>query len=652
MPSQFFGLYIAGSGLRSANAALNTTANNISNTQTVGYSRQQVTQEANDALRTFTTYGCAGAGVDVIAIERIRNHFYDVKYWNNQSRLGKYEVQNYYMRTLEDYLIDDGKSGFSTLFNLMSSALQDVAMVPDSTPNKTAYISSVKALTDYFNNMYGNLQEMQNDLNLEIKQTVDEINSMAEKLSILNKQINIIEMSSGGVANELRDQREKLIDDLSLLVDVEVEEYPIFDVNDPTRLTGGTNYIVKINGGQILTNGNEFNQLVCTARRTFEKQNQTDIDGLFDVKWVNGNDFGLQSASMSGKLRGLIEMRDGNNGFHFNGRLREIDTIFHNGDWTSSITVSVTDVNLMDMKLCNLSDTGGKINIGGQIYYYQEWEYEVVDGIAQYRFIMDNDKCDEIINSSKIGNDATIGRAVNYQGVPYYMTQMNAWLRGFAEKVNEIYHGEYDLATVQPPAALPPDGVVGEDGRYYTFSPNGYDVFGDPGAILFSGNIQGGARAGQQYTATELLAGFGSGLYVLTAGNIAINEELMRNADRLGYKSSESVGVGEGQNNQAYKAHQLLNSKEMFSFRNGTAKDFLEMLLGDVALNAKNADTFYKTYKGLANSIDNQRSSISGVDEDEEAMNLVKFQNAYNLSSRMIQTLTEIYNRLILQTGV
>ena len=84
MPSQFFGLYIAGSGLRAANAALNTTANNIANAQTDGFSRQQVTQQANNALRVFATYGCAGAGVDTIAIERVRDNFYDVKYWNNK----------------------------------------------------------------------------------------------------------------------------------------------------------------------------------------------------------------------------------------------------------------------------------------------------------------------------------------------------------------------------------------------------------------------------------------------------------------------------------------------------------------------------------------------------------------------------------------
>ena len=61
MPSQFFGLSIASSGLRAANAALNTTGNNISNVYTEGYSRQQVTQEAANALRVFATYGCAPA---------------------------------------------------------------------------------------------------------------------------------------------------------------------------------------------------------------------------------------------------------------------------------------------------------------------------------------------------------------------------------------------------------------------------------------------------------------------------------------------------------------------------------------------------------------------------------------------------------------
>ena len=71
-----------------------------------------------------------------------------------------------------------------------------------------------------------------------------------------------------------------------------------------------------------------------------------------------------------------------------------------------------------------------------------------------------------------------------------------------------------------------------------------------------------------------------------------------------------------------------------------------------VALNASRANTFYASFKDISGTIDNQRLSISGVDEDEEAVNLVKYQNGYNLASKMIQTLTEIYDRLILETGV
>ena len=70
MPSQFFGLNIAYTGLLASNAAMNTTSNNIANVQTEGYSRQQVTQQAANALRVFQTYGCAGAGVETLSKRR------------------------------------------------------------------------------------------------------------------------------------------------------------------------------------------------------------------------------------------------------------------------------------------------------------------------------------------------------------------------------------------------------------------------------------------------------------------------------------------------------------------------------------------------------------------------------------------------------
>lgn len=611
MPSQFFGLNIAASGLRSSNAALNTTANNISNAQTKGYSRQQVSQQASNALRTFTTYGCAGAGVDTIAIERVRDSFYDVKYWNNNSKLGEYTSKQYYMRTIEDYFKDnDGENGFKTIFDKFSNSLQSVVSNASSATSKAQAIAAAKSLTDYFNNMYGNLQELQKDINLEIKQNVDQINSIAEKIATLNKQINVIELS-GAKANELRDQRELLVDQLSSIVDVDIIETPIKDSYNPDIVTGGNRYVVRIAGGQVLVDSNAYNTLNCVARATDEKVNQTDADGLYKITWENGNEFSLINATMGGTLKGLVELRDGNNGSNFNGKVSGVaddidaDTGLPTGK--KKVTIEVTEDYLKNMMECTLSNTGGVINIGNTLYKYESWEFNA-DGT--YTFKMDSSAT---VDASKIGKEAKTESKIKYQGIPYYMEQMNAWIRGFAEKVNDIFTS----------------GINSND---------------ENGCIFFTGR----SGTGEEYEAGDFTDS--NGYYELTAGNITINAALLKDASLLGTRSSIDVGVEEC--GKIKELITLLTSKEKFSFRNGSANQMLEMLLSDVSLNASNANTFCKTYQGLQTSIDNQRGSISGVDEDEEAVSLVKFQNAYTLSSKMIQTLTEIYDQLILRTGV
>ena len=115
MPSQFFGLTIASSGLSAYQAALNTTANNISNEQTKGYSRQAANLSASDALRVNAKYGSMGSGVTVNSIKQIRSEYYDTKYWQNQASLGLYETKLSYLEQIENYFIDDDtEKGFST----------------------------------------------------------------------------------------------------------------------------------------------------------------------------------------------------------------------------------------------------------------------------------------------------------------------------------------------------------------------------------------------------------------------------------------------------------------------------------------------------------------------------------------------------------
>ena len=608
MASTFFGLTIASSGLRAANAALNTTGNNISNASTEGYSRQTVTTEAADALRVFASYGCAGAGVETIAIERIREVFYDTKYRENETKLGEYDVKAYYCRMIENYLTDDNTTGFKTIFNQISNALQEITKNSGSASTKRQFISTVQSMTDYFNNMYGNLQKLQSDVNDEIKMRVDKINSIAQDLATVNKQINIIEIT-GARANELRDKRDVLLDELSALVDIKVEETPLYDqMGNPS---GANRVIVRIAGGQTLVDTSEYKQLICKARETGEKVHQTDIEGLYDIYWDNGMEFGLYNASMGGELRGLIQMRDGNNGEYFNGIIEDL----HYNVETTQVIIDTSADYLNSMSKCNLSDTGGKILLGNQLYYYTDWRY---DGDGKYTFTIDNTKSDEALINGKLGMEASIGAEVKYQGVPYFMSQMNEWLRDFSKALNDIF-------------------------------TEGFTTNNEDAGILITANYK--VEDGQ-YSEAELNDSRrnGKGYYYMTAENVSITSQLDKDPNKLGTRSDPTAGVEECE--QVKKVISLLSDTNQFSFRGRNAGGFLECVLADISLNAKNADTFYDTYLSLETSIENQRISISGVDEDEEAVSLVKYQNSYTLASKMIQVLTEVYDRLILQTGV
>lgn len=644
MPSQFFGLSISYSGLLASNAALNTTANNIANVQTKGYSRQQVSQQAASALRVFQTYGCAGAGVETLAIERVRDEFYDGRYWDNNSKVGEYNQKQYYMTQIESYFDDNGKnSGFKTIFDqLMVTGMQELLKNPDNATTKSQFVGYAGALTEYFNGLAGNLQKLQKDVNQELKLKVDEINSLAGEIATLNKQINTIELT-GVKANELRDRRTLLIDQLSEIVDVDVTETPVVDTNNPDRLTGANRYIVKIAGGQILVDDSEYNGLECVAREAYEKVNQTDIDGLYDVYWENGQKFNLYNAAMGGSLRGLVQMRDGNNGENFIGKVTGTGTsVDGQGKIHDMVTIQVSKAYLTDLNKCNLSDQGGIINLGNQEFYYDSWEYEISydangEPVYSYTFTLsDSEKNDLRLTNDRVGKTASIGASLSYQGVPYYMNQMNEWVRTFAEKFNDILTSGYASGNEKGIKMFTGDKTT-TDAQYEFPDDFRYDSF------TYEDYVNGGNQSMKVKNSSD-------SYYRLTASNFSIVTAMELDPGRMANRYDQGDGVEQSDLLQDLK--NLATNKEQMSFRGASASEFLQCILSDVALNAQRAETFQKSFKDVANTIDTQRLSISGVDEDEEAVSLVKYQNGYNLASKMIQTLTEIYDRLILETGV
>lgn len=610
MPSTFFGLTISSSALTSFQAATNTVANNISNVNTKGYTRQEAIRVAADALRVNQKYGMAGSGVDTTEIKQIRDFYYDVRYWENNAKVGLYDSKLYYMQQIEDYLIDDDSAkGFSTILDEMFNALNTLNSNPNDLDKRQQFISKSQSFATFFNSLNTGLSKIQEDCNKEIATQVENINSIAQKIALLNKQINVIELQ-GTNANELRDQRALLVDELSELVPVEVVETQVKNSNYPNMYTGATDYVLKING-KTLVNNFDYKTLKCVARD--EKVNQSDVEGLYDIYWADSNiPYNAASKASDGRLRALFEIRDGNNAEGFSGKVQDV-TAGTGGDVVTLKNPSITDVNYMTMP------TEGILTMNNTQYRYTGFTYD--EATKTYQFQLDTTLSVEE-KSKVMGKNAAIGENIDAMGIPYYQAQANAFLREFAKQFNEIQKKGVTL-----------DGTPG-DSFFVAEKPDGTEWnFGDYNSTVGS-NMN---TSGNYY-------------YWLTGANVKVTQNVVKTPGNMVTLTADELANGTDNPSLVNEMAQLYKNVKMF--RGSGANEFLRCLISDNSVDTEKSQLFLKNYSNISETIVQKRMSISGVDEDEEALDMLKFQNAYNLASRMIQTMSEMYDRLILETGV
>jgi flagellar hook-associated protein 1 FlgK len=536
--------------------------------------------------------------------------------------LGLYETRLNYLKQIENYYIDDEETqeGFSTVLNKMFNALDTLKNNAGDVNVRQSFIGTAQNFATYFNSVSTGLSDIQSNANAEIKTTVENINSIAEKISVLNKEINTIEIQ-GGYANELRDERALLIDELSAIVPTEATETPVIDSNDPDRDTGANYYVVKI-ASQVLVDTYDYQTLTCVAREN--KVNQTDNEGLYNIVWTKtGNSFNGGADYMSGSLKALFDIRDGNNGENFTG------TAHVSG---SNKTITITNPSINTVEAMTMPETG-TLTMAGKSYEYTSFSCERDDAtgeITSYTFTLKNGLTDTEI--SKInGTQASIGTAVNSMGIPYYMAQMNEFIRAFAKEFNNIINYTENAEDL--------------NGN----SPSGYAFFTGTDTVT-----------GQEYFRNDKNIGSDKNLvnsevesyYKLTAANFCVSDVVVNDPSKLATTAAEGGIASEGVD--AYdlitELQQLKSNKIIY--RSGYADGFLKCIISDISVDTQESEIFEKNFENIANTIENQRLSISGVDEDEEALDLVKFQNAYNLSSKMISVMAELYDKLIEETGV
>lgn len=602
MANTFFGLNIGTTGLYAAKSGLNITAHNVANIETEGYSRQVIKQSADTPISTNNRFGMLGSGVAVNEITQMRSQYYDEKYRSNNSLLGMYDTRSYFMNEVQSYLNEIELEGFTTTFDSMYDSLQELAKDPSNLTVRTQVSNYAMSMCEYFNSLSTSLDQVQTECNYEVKNQVSRINSLATQVATLTKQINTVEIG-GQNANDLRDQRANLIDELSQIANVTVTEREVGNV-------GMTEYIVRLDG-QVLVDNYEARSLEVIPRT--ENMSQSDVDGLYDVYWDNGEKLNAESATLKGTLKALFEVRDGNNKENLQGFAEEVD------DGATEITVTNTNIN--DLKDLNIP-AEGKITIGNGEYAYTSFTVTAnEDGTYTYTFQLK----EEARRQYPEGTQVSIGTTMDYKGIPYYHAQLNEFIRVFAQNFNEVH-------------------------------ASGQNLNGDTGVNFFSAmnpmtaeqyNLNSfGAKGTENVTMSDFESDpltTEAPYYMLTAANFTVNETIQMNPHTISAASDITNGIG-----KADIANKLLALKSDVSmFKQGDPAAFLQTLVGEVGVDTKASLNFAESQEDIVQAVTGQRLSVAGVDIDEEAMNLAKYQEAYNLAAKVIAVMSETYDTLI-----
>ena len=222
-------LYIGKSGLQTGQNALNTTAHNMSNSDTVGYVRQQVLL-GTSIYNTIKTDVHAvsnqqiGLGVEYSKTRQVRDYFLDLTYRKESGRCEFYTVSRDALEEIE-FLLDEmnGETFQSSLDNLWTS-VQELSKDPSNAVTQGLLIERCSEFLARADSVYSGLKEYQLNLNETVKAKVDTINEHAEQIKILNDRIRYIEVGGFEEANDLRDARNQLVDELAGMANISYSE--------------------------------------------------------------------------------------------------------------------------------------------------------------------------------------------------------------------------------------------------------------------------------------------------------------------------------------------------------------------------------------------------------------------------------------------
>ncbi|MEN8701708.1 flagellar hook-associated protein FlgK [Bacillus infantis] len=321
MVSTFHGLETAKRGMFTQQSALFVTGHNIANANTPGYSRQRVNFVQTDAFPTASMNraqipGQLGTGVKAGAIERIRESFLDVQFRGEQSKLGYWESRANALSKMEDIMNEPSENGLSAVMGEFWQSLQDLSTYPENEGTRQVVLQRGQAVVDTFHHLNDSLTSIKDDFKNEIGVNLKEINSLLKQIGDLNQQIGEVE-PHGYLPNDLYDQRDLLVDQLSKHLTVEVEKTS--SGGQSLKVAEGQYNIKLVNadGSKVdLVTGSDFKQIGFsgTDGLTYDVPSPGvssltiyDSEGKTSSGTLAFLDASGEIGFSSGKLKGLIE---------------------------------------------------------------------------------------------------------------------------------------------------------------------------------------------------------------------------------------------------------------------------------------------------------------------------------------------------------
>lgn len=313
MASTMSSYSIVVSGLRSAQVGLNTTGHNISNSGATGYTRQQNIQ-TDFKYQTIGSSNCnsgilqLGLGTDVAEIRQIRNKFLDIKYRTANASANFYQAKAETGEEIEA-IFGELETDYKTqeIFEDVWKCINDLTVYPDGLETRSNFIQTCNTFVTKVQNVADTLLSYQLNLNEQVKDAVNRINSIVKQIDVLNEEISYYE--SGGLnANDYRDERNLLLDELSTYMEITVKE----DRN-------GTIQILS-EGKELLANGavqniglkyssDEYPFVIPVFTDSEEILPYSDKDARELYPTLDSDVLSVESDNTNGKLKGLLISR-------------------------------------------------------------------------------------------------------------------------------------------------------------------------------------------------------------------------------------------------------------------------------------------------------------------------------------------------------